>query len=105
MNKIMIAAMLFSSSAFAEIRDFDNPNKLQCGPAEEVWDVLNKKYNEKIELIGSSGNGVSGKKAVMFLLTNPESNTYTFVNFYPDSDFACVVDSGKIKNRKKVTVL
>lgn len=101
MKKYVIVAAFVSSLANAEIKQYDNPNVLQCGPATEIVTILKQKYGETISFAGSSRNKVKDAESVMFFFLNKEATTYTFVNFYPVSDVACIVDAGTFRTIKQ----
>lgn len=85
-----LAAMIALLAVFSVLllADDARAQPLQCGPADQVVELLSNKYGE--ELIGD-GAGPNGTRLMVF--AHPEGETWTVIGLMPDGT-ACFIATG-----------
>ena len=93
---LVIGLCVTASVGRAEVSKFNFPRNVECGPSAEVMEAISK-YEERIIFTGSSMNTAEDHRPEMMVTANVTTGTYTFFNYYRESDFLCLIDSGKLK--------
>ena len=92
---LVIGLCVTASVGQAEVSKFNFPREVECGPSAEVMAAISK-YEERIIFTGSSMNMAEDHRPEMIVTANVATGTYTFFNYYRQSDVLCLIDSGKL---------
>jgi hypothetical protein len=92
MNRYIMACLfcLASPIANAEYKPFKLEKTVNCGPAHQMLEFLEKEYNEKQIWIGIDLSGPA--ESYVAVLRNPANRHYTVVQY--NSSTACILSSG-----------
>lgn len=87
MRKFLLGVLLLPALALAEPVKVDK--EVVCDSAKEMLPFFYKKHGELPMFMGTNANGTN-----MAILTNPETKTWTIVQFDIEQDVACMIEAG-----------
>ena len=87
MRKLLLGVLLLPALALAEPVEVDK--KVVCDSAKEMLPFFYKKHGEQPMFVGIATNGTN-----MAILSNPETKTWSIVQFDIETDIACLLEAG-----------
>lgn len=88
MRNFLLSALLLPVLALAEPAPVEVNKKVVCDSASVMFPFINKTYGEKPLWIGQAEQGQ------FTVLVNPETQTWSIVQFDITNNISCLIDSG-----------